>query len=192
MRNDVIIMLSNRHVHMTREILDMLFGKGYELTFKQSLGVKEFAAEETISVEGPKGRIDHVRVLGPVRAYTQVELLRADCFTLGVKAPLRESGKTEHAASLKLIGPNASVEVAECGIIAWRHIHLGASVAQEYGLKEGQTVSVRIGGDRGLTFDNVIVRYGKSNTCKMHIDTEEGNAAGVANGTIGEIIVSCS
>ncbi|HWQ51176.1 MAG TPA: PduL/EutD family phosphate acyltransferase [Terriglobales bacterium] len=187
MRTDVLISLSNRHVHLSREALDKLFGEDYELTISRMVGAKEYASTDTVTVSGPKGSISRVRVLGPERDYTQVELLRGDSFKLGVTAPLCDSGHIDNAAVLTLTGPKGTY-LCTCGIVARRHIHLGEPVAHEYSIKEGDTVSVRITGERGLVFDNVIVRHGRSNACKMHIDTEEGNAAGIGNGTIGEIV----
>lgn len=189
MRNDVVISLSNRHVHLTQEMIEKLYGEGYELTPKKKVGASEFAAEETVTVSGPKGSISKVRVLGPARKYTQVELLKSDCFVLGVDAPLCDTGMVDNAAALTLEGPKGSVFVEHCGIIAKRHLHLGAPVADQYSIKVGDIVSVKVCGERGLVFNNVLVRSGKSDACKMHIDMEEGNAAGISNGTIGEIIV---
>lgn len=187
MRTDVEISLSNRHAHLRREDVDKLFGEGYQLTFRKAVGAREFAAEEVLTVKGPKGSIEKVRVLGPEREYCQVELLRGDCFTLGVKAPLCDSGHVEDAAELELIGP-AGIVKANCGIIAKRHLHLGAPVADQFAIKVGDVVCVRVPGERGLIFENVVVRSGKSDRCKMHIDMEEGNAAGIGNGTIGQIV----
>ena len=188
MRTDVEISLSNRHAHLTRELIDRLFGEGYELREKKRVGVKEFAAEETVTVHGPKGSIPNVRVMGPPRDYVQVELLKSDCFTLGVTAPLCDSGHVDNAADLTLEGPAGKVNVPHCGIVAKRHLHLGAPVADQYEIKVGDVVSVKVGGERGLVFNNVVVRSGKSEKCKMHIDLEEGNAAGIGNGTLGEIV----
>lgn len=188
MRTDVEISLSNRHAHLTRELVDQLFGKDYELREKRRVGVREFASEETVTARGPKGAISGIRVMGPPRSYCQIELLRGDTFVLGIDAPLCDSGHVDNAADLILEGPKGSVHVPHCGIVARRHLHLGESIADQYEIKVGDIVSVRVGGERGLVFNNVIVRSGRSQKCKMHIDTEEGNAAGIGNGTIGEII----
>lgn len=189
MEHSVEIKLSNHHVHMTREVCDALFGAGYEPTLKKWLTKRIYACEETITVAGPKGELHNVRLLGPLREYTQVELLRADCFKLGVKAPIRDSGHLDNAATLRLVGPKGEVELP-CGIIALRHIHTGTVLAQALNLTDKQMVNVRIGGERGLVFNNVLVRTFGGETSIMHLDTEEGNAAFIADGDMGEVFVT--
>lgn len=188
MNEPIEIKLSNHHVHMTRDICDKLFGEGYELTLKNYLTKRIYACYETITVVGPKGEIQNVRVLGPLREYTQVELLRGDCFKLGVTAPVRDSGNLENAAVLRLIGPKGEVELA-CGIIALRHIHMGKPMTEKLGVKDKDFVRVQIGGERGLVFNNVLIRTFGGDASVMHVDSEEGNACGISNNAVGEIIL---
>jgi putative phosphotransacetylase len=185
----VVVELSNRHIHLSEETRKILFGEK-ELTVKKYLTKDKsmYAAEETVILEGPRNRISNVRILGPIRKYTQVELLRSDCFALGVKAPLRDSGDLENAAPLKIIGPAGTTEAA-CGIIARRHLHIAKAIMDEHNLKDKQIVSVRIGGERGLVFDNVLTRISQGDSYVLHIDLEEGNAAGVNGGALADILV---
>lgn len=180
-------MLSNHHVHISKENVQKLFGKD-ELTFKKYLAGNSgpYATEEFVTLRGPKGEISRVRVLGPCRDYNQAELLKADCYKLGVDAPVRASGKLDGAAELEIIGPCGSVTL-NCGIQALRHIHVNPENLEKYGLKLGQFVKVRTTGIRGLVFENVEIVKGNSGVL-MHIDTEEGNAAGVKNGDMLEVI----
>ena len=187
MSYQVSIMMSNRHVHLSREVCDQVFGKDYELTVKKEIGAGEFAAAETVTLEGPGGRMENVRVMGPVRNFTQAELLQSDCWKLGVDAPLRDSGDLRDAVPLRIIGPAGEAEAA-CGIVAHRHIHMASVISEPLGINDGQMVSVKVGGERGITFHNVLVRVHKGKRAEMHIDMEEGNAAGLKNGALGEII----
>lgn len=175
--------LSNHHVHITDEVRRKLFGEE-PLTVKRYLTKDRsmFAAWETVTVVGPKGQVENVRVVGPCRNYTQAELLRADCFNIGVEAPVRDSGDLAGAAPLKLVGPKGEVTVEECGIIAHRHIHMAGRLMEEYGLTDGQMVDVEVGGIRGLVFHNVRIRASRGEDSVMHIDQEEGNAAGFSSG----------
>ena len=184
---EVKIMLSNHHVHLTQESVDVLFGEA-GLTFNRYLAGNSgpYATNEFVDVEGPKGRINHLRVLGPARNYNQCELLKTDCFKLGVDAPVRNSGKLEGAPMLKVIGPCGELELP-CAILAHRHIHMGKEVIEETGLKLGDAVSVKTEGIRSVVFNNVIIVAGGKGSV-MHVDTEEGNAAGVKNGDMVEII----
>lgn len=189
MSNQVKIMLSNRHIHLTKEMEELFFGeKG--LTVKRYLqeDKKFFAAEETVTVIGPKGSLENVRVLGPSRKYNQVELLKSDTFVLGVKPPIRESGDLDDAVDLTISCNGKTVEVPKCGILALRHIHMTDAQMQELGVKDKQFVSVKIGGERELTFDKVLIRRTANPSSVMHLDTEEGNAADVKNGDFGEVI----
>lgn len=180
-------MLSNHHIHLSKDNVKILFGKD-DVTFKKYLAGNSgpFATEEFVTLRGPKGEISHVRVLGPCRDYNQAELLKSDCFKLGVDAPVRTSGNLEGAAELEVIGPCGSVKL-NCGILALRHIHVTAENLEKYGLETGQFVKVKTTGIRGLVFENVEIVKGNSGVL-MHIDTEEGNAAGVKNGDMLEVI----
>ena len=182
-----IVMLSNRHVHLTREAADILFGEGYELTVKKLLGHPIFAANETVTLKGPGGAIEKVRILGPFRPYTQAEILRADNFVLGIDAPVKISGSPQ-LAPLQVIGPKGTLQLDSVALIAKRHIHLSESLAAEYGVKKGEIVSVRVGGERALVFNEVVISYTDIEEPTFHVDVEEGNAAGLTNLDVVEII----
>lgn len=176
--------ISNRHVHLAQQDVEALFGKGYTLTpLKPLRQPGQFAAEECVTIVGPKGSLKNVRVLGPTRPVTQLEVSRADCFTLGIKAPVRESGQLEKAGDALLVGPKGHVDLHSQVICAWRHIHLSPQDARRLNVINGQKVSVRSTGERQLTFDEVVVRVRDDFALEFHIDTEEANAAGLKNGT---------
>ncbi len=180
--------VSNRHIHLCREDLDTLFGKGYELQPMKTLYQKsDFAAKETLVIAGPKGAISKVRILGPLRAYTQVEILVSDGFTLGITPPIRDSGSREASPALTLIGPAGSVTVNAGVLAAWRHLHLGASDAARLGVKNGDMVQIRVAGNRGLTLDHVKIRVGNF-IPEFHIDVDEANAALIKTGDQLEVI----
>lgn len=181
-----LVMLSNHHVHLNEADAKTLFGDA-GITFNRFLAGESgpWASNEFVSVTGPKGTLENFRVLGPTRGYTQCELLKADCYKLGITAPVRNSGNLEGAAELTLTGPCGEITVP-CGILAWRHIHVDKDTLADMGKNYGDFVTVRTVGDRAVDFKNVaLVRGGKG--LLMHIDTEEGNAAGVKNGDILEI-----
>ncbi len=182
-----IVMISNRHVHLNREALDVLFGKDYELTVKKELGFPIFAANETVTLKGSKGSIADVRILGPLRPYTQAEILRADNFVLGINAPVKMSGSSD-LAPLTLVGPAGELQLDSVALVAKRHIHMTAEKAAEYGLEDRQVVSVKMGGERGLTFDEVVITFTDIPEPTMHVDVEEGNAACINNMDIVEIL----
>lgn len=182
-----LVMLSNHHVHLTEESVKTLFGEA-GVTFSHYLAGESgpFATNEFVDVAGPKGTLSRFRVLGPTRPYDQVELLQADCYKLGVTAPVRNSGKLEGAAVLTIIGPRGQV-TAPCGIIAHRHIHVDAKTMEENGWSYGQAVKVRSQGIRACVLENaILVKGGKG--VLMHVDTEEGNAAGIKNNELLDII----
>ncbi|MDI9494168.1 MAG: phosphate propanoyltransferase [Bacillota bacterium] len=182
--------LSNKHLHLSQEDLEALFGKGYELTpYKALKQPGQYAAEEKVDIVGPKGAIKGVRILGPVRKETQVELAITDARDIGVTAPVKESGKLEGTPGIKLVGPAGEIEIDHGVIIALRHVHLSAEQAKEAGVQDKQMISVRFGGERGVVFDNVLVRAGDGHEAEIHLDTDEGNAAGLKNGDLGELIV---
>ncbi len=181
--------VSNRHIHLSREHLDVLFGQGYELTVKKYLMGQEFASEELVSIIGPSLRsIEKVRVLGPVRKNTQVEISRTDSFVLKVKPPVRPSGEISGSAGLVIVGPKGVVKIDEGCIIANRHIHMKPSDAQVYGIKDGDYVDVKTGGERPTKFYDVQVRVRDDFNLEMHIDTDDANAAGIGNKSTVEII----
>ncbi|EXU77159.1 phosphate propanoyltransferase [Erwinia mallotivora] len=176
--------ISNRHVHLAQQDVETLFGKDHSLTSLKALRQPgQFAAQECVTVVGPKGSLCNVRVLGPTRPVSQLEISRADCFTLGIQAPVRESGQLDHSGSALLIGPKGHVELRSQVICAWRHIHMSPQDAQQLHVSNGQLVSVRTqSAERQLTFDQVIVRVRDDFLLEFHIDTEEANAAGLKNG----------
>ncbi|NLM04728.1 MAG: phosphate propanoyltransferase [Clostridiales bacterium] len=182
--------VSNRHIHLSREDLDILFGKGYELTKYRDLRQPgQYAARETVIVEGPKGKIESVRILGPTRSETQLEVSFTDARTLGIVAPVRESGKLENSAPITIIGPEGSVKKSEGAITALRHIHMTPDVAKRLGLKDKDIVKVETTGDRQVIFGNVLVRVSDNYALEMHVDTDEANAAGLANNDTVRIIL---
>ena len=190
MSNQVLIETSARHLHVSRKDLDILFGEGYELTPKKDLSQPgQFACEERVDVVGPKKTIPGVSILGPVRPDTQVELSLTDARAIGVVAPIRESGDIVGSGACKLVGPKGEVEISEGVIVAKRHIHMTTADAAEFGLVDKQVVSVKVESDgRSLVFGDVVVRVNDSYALAMHIDTDESNAAGMAPGTMGEVI----
>ena len=191
MSNQVVVEISARHVHVSKADLETLFGKDYELTVKKELSQPgQYACEERVRVVGTKGEFPAVSILGPCRNATQVELSLTDARSIGVDAPVRESGDIDDSGTCKLVGPCGEVEIA-CGVIAAkRHIHATTKDAEEFGLENGQIVSVQIpsANGRNLTFGDVVVRVSDSYALAMHIDTDEANAAGMKPNTMGTII----
>lgn len=190
MANKVLVETSARHVHVTREVLDILFGEGYELTVKKMLSQPgQYASAERIDVVGPKKTLSGVSILGPIRPETQVELSLTDARSIGIAAPVRESGQIAGSGACKLVGPKGEVEITEGVIVAKRHIHMTKADAAEFGVADKQIVSVKVDSDgRSLIFGDVVVRVSDSYALAMHIDTDESNAAGMAPGTMGEVI----
>ena len=190
MANKVLVETSARHVHVTREVLDILFGKDYELTVKKMLSQPgQYASAERVDVVGPKKTLTGVSILGPIRPETQVELSLTDARSIGVVAPVRESGQIAGSGACKLVGPKGEVEITEGVIAAKRHIHMTPADAAEIGVTDKQVVSVKIDSDgRSLTFGDVVVRVSEKYALAMHIDTDESNAGCVAPGTMGEVI----
>jgi len=189
--NKVLVETSARHVHVSKEHLEILFGEGYELTIKKMLSQPgQFACEERVTVVGSKKELANVSILGPCRNATQVELSLTDARSIGVAAPVRESGDIAGSGACKLIGPKCEVEISEGVISAKRHIHMTTADAAEFGVKDTQIVSVKIDSDgRSLTFGDVVVRVSDSYALAMHIDTDESNAAGCTPGMLGEVIL---
>ncbi|MEM8994079.1 MAG: acetate/propionate family kinase [Acidobacteriota bacterium] len=180
----VPIAISGRHVHLDRTAMDALFGPDSELTIHRNLSQPgQFAAREKVTLVGPRGDIEGVRVLGPLRGKTQVEIARTDEFRLGVDAPVRASGKTQGSAPITLRGPAGTLHLKEGLICAWRHIHMTPADAETYGVQHGDQVEVAIrGGDSDLTFGDVMIRVKDSYVLEMHIDTDEANAAELSQG----------
>lgn len=181
--------VSARHVHLTQEHVETLFGKGYELTKKKELMGGQFAANEVVTIVGLKLRaIENVRVLGPVRSSSQVEISATDAVRLGIKAPVRLSGDIRDSASVAVVGPKGVLYLEEGCIVAKRHIHMAPNDARAAGVSDGDIVSVKVDNDRGTVFHQVPVRVDESFTLEMHIDTDEANAARISTGQIVSIM----
>ena len=182
--------VSNRHIHLSAEHLEILFGKGYELTPIKDLSQPgQFACKEQLTIVGPSLRpIEGVRVLGPVRSASQVEISRTDSFVLKLKPPVRESGDIKGSAPITIIGPKGVVTLKEGCIIANRHIHMSLEEGEKFGLKDGDYVDVEANGERRTMFYDVQVRVNKAFRLEMHIDTDDANAAGIGNGAQLKII----
>ena len=189
----VLIETSARHVHLSKEHIDILFGAGHELTFKKALSQPgQFACEERVTVVGEKKEIKNISILGPARSATQVELSLTDARSIGVSAPIRESGDIAGSGACKIIGPCGEVEISEGVIAAKRHIHLTPEAAAEMGVKDKQIVCVKIDSDgRKTIFGDVVIRVSDKFSPAMHIDTDESNAAGCVPGMMGEVITDC-
>lgn len=189
----IVTGVSVRHVHLCREHLEILFGKGYILNVLRELYNPGYACKETVTIVGPKlTAIQNVRILGPLRSKTQVELAKTDCIILGIDAPVRESGNTAGSASCVLVGPKGAVYLTEGVIRANRHLHMSTEDAEYFGIKDNQLVDIRVPGPKGLTFNNVQVRVAPDFKTEFHVDTDDGNAADLVNGSIVEIVdASC-
>ena len=181
--------ISNRHVHLSREDLSDLFGAGYKLTKMKDLSQPgQYACKETVTICGPKGAIEKVRILGPVRPRTQVEILSGDSFKLGIKAPARLSGDLDKTPGITIIGPRGSVQTKEGLMAAQRHIHMLPQDAARFGVHDGQNVSLEKDGIRGGILRNTIVRVTGQSGLECHIDTEEANALGLDSSSTVKII----
>lgn len=185
----VPIGVSARHIHLTQEHVEILFGEGYQLTKKKELMGGQFASNEQVTIVGLKLRaIENVRVLGPTRSKSQVEVSATDAIRLGVKAPIRPSGDIEGSAPVAVVGPKGVIYLKEGCIIAKRHIHMSPKDAEATGVKDGDVVSVKADNERGTVFNHVQIRVDNSFTLEMHIDTDEANAAKLATGQTVTII----
>jgi putative phosphotransacetylase len=182
---------SNKHIHLDQEDLDTLFGEGYELTKKKDLiQPGQFASEEMVEVIGPKGSFKKVRVLGPVRPDTQLELSLTDCRQIGIQAPIRESGDVAGTPGCKIIGPKGEVDLEYGVMVAQRHAHFRTDQAEEAGVKNGDLVKIKIESEKRTTiYDDVVCRVKDSYLAEVHVDTDEANAAGMGGGCECEIIV---
>jgi putative phosphotransacetylase len=186
----VTVGLSNKHLHLSAAHIETLFGAGHKLTPTKDLRQPgPFACEEKVDVEGPKGVLKGLRVLGPARPETQIELALTDARGLGIDAPVRESGKLEGSPGCKLTGPAGSVKIDHGVIVALRHVHLSPSEAAEAGVKDKDIIRVKVGGERAVVFEEVLVRAGEAHLSEFHIDTDEGNAAGADSGQEVELLL---
>lgn len=181
--------VSARHIHLSQEHVEKLFGQGYQLTEMKALSQPgQYAANETVEVVGSKGTFPKVRILGPARPSTQLEISQTDSFALGIKAPVRESGKTSGTPGILIKGPAGEVQIEEGVIVAARHIHFHTSDAAKWDIQDQQMLKVRFGGERGVVFENVVARVSDSFALDMHIDTDEANAVLAKTGDTAEII----
>ncbi|WP_420491611.1 phosphate propanoyltransferase [Neobacillus drentensis] len=181
--------VSARHCHLSQADLETLFGKGYELTKKADLSQPgQFAANETVLIVGPRGSIEKVRILGPARSLTQVEVSRTDALKLGLKPPLRESGNIAGSAPITLVGPKGSIFKHEGLIVAQAHIHMNPEDATYFGVENGEYVRIRTEGERPISFEKVLIRVSPRYRLEMHIDTDEANAGFITSGQAGLLV----
>lgn len=180
------IEVSGRHVHLSVEDWYRCFGTAEPTSSRPLSQLPQYVAQERVQIIGPEGRFDRVAMVGPLRAYTQVELTQTDARILGLQLPLRQSGDLKEAASISIVGPKGSVQ-SPAAIRQRRHIHAGPTDAAAHRLHDGQIASVTVGGDRGGRFDQVVVRVAAGYTWRMHVDTDEANAFGIVPGTIGRV-----
>ncbi len=191
MSKEFMVETSARHVHVTEEALEKLFGKGYQLTLKKELSQPgQYASNERVTVVGPKKELANVSILGPCRKANQVELSATDARSIGIEAPIRESGDIAGSGACKLVGPAGEVELSEGVIVAKRHIHMTTADAAEYGVKNGEIVSVLLdaGNGRKTIFGDTVIRVSDKFKLAMHIDTDESNAAACGKNMVGTIV----
>ena len=191
MANQFIVETSARHAHVTQETLELLFGEGYQLTVKKELSQPgQFASNERITVVGPKKELANVSILGPCRKLNQVELSATDARSIGIDAPIRESGDVAGSGACKLIGPKGEVELKEGVIVAKRHIHMTEKDAADFGVTNGEIVNVLIenGNGRKTIYGDTVIRVSNSYALAMHVDTDESNAAACARSQMGTIV----
>lgn len=176
-KTDVPVSISARHLHLQHEHVELLFGQGYELTkFKEISQPGQYACNEKVTLKGPKGTIENVRVLGPLRKQTQIEISRTDARKIGISPPVRNSGNLAGSALITLVGPKGTVFLQEGCIIADRHIHMTPKDAFQYGVKDQQKVSVQVDGEKGGIMGQVTIRVNERYALDMHIDTDDANA----------------
>lgn len=180
--NSIPVGVSNRHIHLSQTALNTLFGEGYQLAATKDLSQPgQYACKETLTIAGPKGAIEKVRILGPVRSESQVEILQSDCFKLGIAAPVRLSGDLDGTPGITLIGPKGSVILSKGLMVVQRHIHMTPEDAKRFGIQDGEKVTIQTGGLRGGTYSNVMIRANNASTLECHIDTEEANAMNLSS-----------
>lgn len=190
MELDIPISISARHIHVSEADRDRLFGPGHRLTRKADLSQPgQFACEECVTLTGPRGSVRNVRILGPERKETQVEISRTDEIALGLDAPIRESGVLGGTPGIQVTGPAGSITLERGVIQAKRHIHMTPDDAARFGVNDKDFVMVRVPGERGIIFDDVLVRVSRSYRLDMHIDTDEANAADIHGDARGALIV---
>lgn len=190
MSKEFLVEISARHVHVTKETLEALFGNGYELTPKKDLSQPgQFACEERVTVVGSKKELAGVSILGPCRSADQVELSATDARSIGVAAPIRESGDVKGSGACKLVGPCGEVELKEGVMVAKRHIHMTPEDAEAFGVKDAEIVNVKLDTkDRSLIFGDTVVRVSPKYALAMHVDTDEANAAAIPGSCMATIV----
>lgn len=185
----VSVGISARHVHLTKEHLEILFGKDFELESERPINqVGQFASKSFVDIKSNNGKIEHVRILGPVRPYTQVEISKTDSYMLKLNPPVRRSGDIKDSAPITIIGPNGSIDLNEGCIIADRHIHMLPKQALMYGFTDGEDVKVLVTGEKGCLMDHVIIRVADKSYFEMHIDMDDANANLIKNGQLVTVI----
>ena len=178
--NEIPVGVSNRHLHLSQPDLDNLFGNGYQLTKMKDLSQPgQYACKETVTICGPKGALEKIRILGPVRHKTQVEIMTGDCFKLGVESQPRLSGDLQGTQGIAIIGPKGSIQTKEGLIVAQRHIHMTPEDANRLGVYDGQSVSIKFNGIRGGLYSNIAIRANDASKLECHIDVEEANAMNI-------------
>jgi len=181
--------VSGRHAHLSRQHMDILFGKDTQLTKKKALIGGQFAAEECVTILGAKlSSMENIRILGPLRGESQVELSKTDSIKMGLKAPIRESGKTLNSAPITIVGPKGSISLIEGCIVAKRHIHMSIEEGKKFNLENNQVVNVKVPGERAGVLGNVQIRIDSAYSLEMHIDTDEANAMEIKCGSLLEIL----
>lgn len=191
MNKKVKVEISAHHIHFNKEDFEKLFGVGAELTIKKKLSQPGmFAANETVDIKDDVFEMKHVRIVGPIRNYTQIEITETEARNFKINPPLRLSGNIKDTPGITVIGPKGKVDIKEGVIVAKRHIHMTPEEAVEINIKNGDSLKVKVEGTRGLVFDNVIARVDKTYAWAVHIDTDEGNAAGMTSCGDGEAIIN--
>jgi len=181
--------ISNRHIHLCQEDVEALFGSGYQLTMKKWLKQPgQYATAETVTIVGPKGSLANVRVLGPTREKSQLEISKTDSFALGVKAPINESGDLTHAGAVCVLGPKGMVTLKQNVIVAKRHIHMSPMDAAKFNVVHKQLVAIKTSGEREMIFMDTVIRVDDNFRLECHLDTDEANAASLKNGSKVTII----
>ncbi|MCD8510738.1 MAG: phosphate propanoyltransferase [Bacillus sp. (in: Bacteria)] len=189
LQDEVPIAVSNRHVHLSPAALERLFGRGYKLTKLKDLSQPgQFAAKETVTLFGPKGKLANVRILGPARGETQVEISLSDGFTLGVHPPVRFSGDITGTPGIKIQGPRGQLTIKEGLICAARHIHMHPDDAEAFGVEDGELVKIKVDGPRSVIFAETLIRVSPKYRLEMHVDFDEANAAHLQKGQTGKLM----
>ncbi len=191
MNKKVKVEISARHIHLKKDDFERLFGVGAELTVMKKLSQPGmFAANETVSIKDEFFQLDKVRIVGPLRSYTQIEISETEARKFKINPPLRKSGDIENSPGMTVIGLKGKIEIDKGAIIAKRHVHMTPDEADKINAKDGDLLKVKMSGDRGLIFENVVARVDNNFSWACHIDTDEGNAAGMKECGEGEIIIS--